>query len=102
MIEQWWECPSCGIQHVSRAARRQQARHACQARAGIDVPLVEVVNNHGLRGVRHVIVERGDYIGGEHARPDGVMAVRTERSDGSNDCVVFAPTAVATLESLGT
>ena len=43
-------------------------------------------------------VEREDYIGDEIA--GRVMAVKTERPDGSNDVAVFAPTATLKAEEL--
>ena len=43
-------------------------------------------------------VEREDYIGNDNV--GRVMAVKTERSDGSNDVAVFAPTATAKAEEL--
>ena len=54
--------------------------------------------------VRHMPVERADYIGRERGvrhdnRGRAVMAVRTERADGSNDTAVFAPTAYATRDN---
>jgi len=47
-------------------------------------------------------IERQDYIGDEHVqlhngRP--IMSIVTTREDGSNDAVVFAPTATATGEA---
>lgn len=88
----WWECPSCGHQTTTTDTRPISPMHQCPKHNGIDVPLVQVHDNHGLTGVRHVIVERGDYIGDEKGAT-GTMAVRTERADGSNDLAVFAPVA---------
>lgn len=65
--------------------------HSCAGLGGITVPLIEVRSHDERPDGRHVLVEREDYIGDEDA--GRIMAVRTERGDGSNDVVVFAPTA---------
>lgn len=78
--------------------------HPCKAQKGLMVPYVEV---HGVElskhKVRHVPVERGDYVNGEigvvhDGEGRAVQAVRTEREDGSYDCHVFAPTATIRTE----
>lgn len=93
--EHRWQCPSCLGLHVTREARPHTPMHPCPALGGLTAPFVEL---HGERlDARHVVVEREDYIGAEHASP--VMALRTERADGSNDCVVYAPTATASAVS---
>jgi hypothetical protein len=68
-------------------------------------PYVPVQSNAGLPSgsVRHVVMGREDYEGealGLRRDADGrpIMAIRTERADGSNDCHVFAPTATVTME----
>jgi hypothetical protein len=75
--------------------------HPCRGQKGLTVPYVEF---HGVElaknAARHVAVERGDYVGNEKgvttdAEGKAVMAVRTERPDGSYDCAVFAPSATA-------
>jgi hypothetical protein len=54
-------------------------------------------------GVRCTVtaVERDDYVGREMVQSDSdgrpVMAIRTERWDGSNDLAVLAPCATADL-----
>lgn len=90
----WWECPSCGHQRKTDDPRPISPMHQCPSHSGVDVPLVQVHTNSGIRSsaVRHVVVPRDDYIGGE-VGATRVMAVRTERADGSNDTHVFAPTA---------
>lgn len=93
-----WECPSCGALHTTREPRPHTPMHACPAQRGLSVPYVEA----GTRA-RHVAVERGDYVGSEQGvAHDGegraVMAVRTERPDGSNDVHVFAPRATGEVE----
>lgn len=100
IAEKWWECPSCGHQRTTTTSRLITPMHACPRQAGLDVPLTQVNSNEGIRRgtVRHLSVEREDYIGDEvGVRHDltgrAVMALRTERADGSNDVAVFAPTA---------
>lgn len=99
---QWWECPSCHKQHVTHSAKIITPMHECGGLRGLMAPYVQVHNNHGIRRgtVRHLAVERGDYVNGELGlRSDGegrvIMAVRTERADGSNDCHVFPAAATA-------
>lgn len=103
-----WECPSCGHQEASRPGERVPGPghsttkvHACPRLGGLGVPLVWVTVNAGMRRgmVRHVAVERDDYVGAERGmvrddRGRVISAVRTERADGSNDVRVHAPTAV--------
>lgn len=66
--------------------------HTCGALAGIIAPLVPEGS-----GARVRVVERGDYVGNEDVRLDGngrpIMAVITDRPDGSNDVAVFSATA---------
>lgn len=102
--EHHWECPSCGRQHVTRTAKITSELHHCVAMKGLLVPFVEVESNAGIKkhSMRHAPIERGDYIGAEvGVRHDGegkaVMAVHTERADGSHDTHVFAPAAHARL-----
>ena len=89
-----WDCPSCGAEHATREARPHVPMHECRAMRGCSVPFIE---RGGPRS--HVrVVERDDYVGDELVyAPDGrpVMAVVTERADGSNDVHAFAPTARA-------
>lgn len=101
--ERWWECPSCGHQARTTRAGIITPMHRCAAVAGLEVPLVQVLHNGGIRRgeVRHVAVERGDMIGQERGvlvdgKGRAIQAVVTERADGSNDCHVFAPVATAT------
>ena len=54
----------------------------------------------GGQRARHVLVERGDFIGSEKGiryDADGraIMSVTTEKADGTNDLTIFAPTATA-------
>lgn len=89
--EQRWRCPNCPV--TDRTVGQPNRFHACAALGGLSAPLV-------LEGTdcKVVAVEREDYIGQEdvplvNGRP--VMGVHVVRADGSNDCVVYAPTARA-------
>ncbi len=100
--ERRWACPSCGALHVTREHRPHTPLHPCRSFGGVMVPFAPARTNDGIPAgtVRHVLVERGDYVNGERGLrydPDGrpVQAVITERADGSNDCHVFAPAARA-------
>lgn len=87
-----WRCPSCDAQHVTREARPHVPMHPCP-KLGISVPFIEATEK-----ARHVVMDREDYVGSElvqYANGRPVMAVRTERADGSNDCHVYAATAQA-------
>lgn len=90
-----WECPSCGQRHETTETKPHVPMHECSAQRGMTVPFVSVDNYGDLgRQVRHVVVEREDQISGEkglHFDGEGrpIMAVRTERADGSNDIHVF-------------
>jgi hypothetical protein len=82
-------CPNCTL---TAPAALGTVMHTCPGLAGLSVPL----QPEGSR-VRHVVVEREDYVGSEDVQTDDngrpVMAVLTERPDGSNDTVVYAPAA---------
>lgn len=100
----YWECPSCGLQDVTHNPKPHTRMHSCDLFAGFSMPMVKVDNNHGLdrSKVRHRMIERGDWVGQEVgvATHEGraIMAVHTERPDGSHDTVVYAPTAVSRTE----
>ena len=86
-----WECPNCTVRDTTQDARPHTRFHACAGLRGLTAPMVP----EGSRA-RIVVHEREDYIGREkvqmfNGRP--VMSVVTERPDGSNDALVFAPTA---------
>lgn len=102
--EHHWECISCGRQEVTRTPGKVVTPlHPCKAHNGLDVPYTEVPpGKQELRkhAARHVLREREDYIGQEvvryhNGRP--IMALVTERADGSNDARVYAPVAQARL-----
>lgn len=89
-VRQHWTCPNCPVQEWT--VGKPNRFHSCTGLGGITAPLV-------LEGAdcRVRAVEREDYVGNElvqydvHGRP--IMAVVTERPDGSNDTTVLAPTA---------
>jgi hypothetical protein len=86
-----WVCPNCPAQDVTTEARPHTRYHACPGLHGLTAPMVEA----GSR-VRVTAVEREDYVGDETVTSVGgrpIMAVKTERQDGSNDVMVFAPLA---------
>jgi hypothetical protein len=99
--ERHWECPSCRVQHVTRIQLPHVPMHQCRAKALMLVPYVEVPPGQSelkKGAVTHRVIERGDYIGSERgirhdAEGRAVMAVHTERADGSHDTHVFAPAA---------
>lgn len=91
--EQRWECASCTVTAVTRGETNRY--HQCAGLAGILAPLVPAGS-----GARILALEREDYVGSEIVARDGngrpVMAVVTERPDGSNDVMVNVPTAQIT------
>jgi hypothetical protein len=102
-VEHRWQCPSCGAQQVTTDHRPHTPMHDCPSQHGLSVPYVEVHGSElAKHSTRHVLVEREDLIGDETGvtlddTGRAVMAVRTERADGSNDVAVYAPTAIATV-----
>lgn len=97
-----WECPSCGQQTVTQKPVSTFPLHACRGQKGLTVPFVEVVGRELRKhSTRHRIVEREDYVGSELVQTDGegrpVMAVQTDRADGSNDSHILVPVATGSL-----
>lgn len=98
-----WQCPSCDRQLKTEQPVSTIPLHPCKENKGLLVPFVEV---HGVElrkhSSRHVVLEREDFVGSELVQTDGegrpVMAVVTERADGSNDTQVYAPTATWSRE----
>jgi hypothetical protein len=85
-----WRCPNCGRTDTTPAATPNR-QHYCPRLRGLIAPLVPV----GVRA-RVFVREREDYIGSDHVQLDPelrrpVMSIVTERADGSNDAIVFAP-----------
>ena len=92
-----WYCPRCSATDQTRIAGPHDRMHVCPRLRMLTVPMVR-------RGVDAMIElnEPEDYIGNEQVRRDPelgrpVMNIVTTRADGSNDCMVFAPTATARL-----
>lgn len=90
----YWRCPSCGLLDRTEKPEIHTQMHECPALGGIAIPLSEVKGPDSDLKARHVPVMREDYAG--DANP--LTAVRTERMDGSNDCVVFPETAAMTVK----
>jgi hypothetical protein len=89
----WWRCPSCDLTDRTQQAEVHTQMHPCPALGGLNVPLVEVPDPDAKPKGRHVPVMAEDYVG-----PDGrLRAVRTERTDGSNDVTVFPKPALGTI-----
>jgi len=85
---------------VTHVAHPHTRFHECRGLKGMTAPMIPV----GM-DCKVVAVEREDYIQGERVTVDGegrpIMAVRTERADGSNDVVAFAPCAESALFNSG-
>lgn len=83
-------CPRCPVTAVTWNAPNRF--HRCPALGGLAAPLVPDGS-----GARVLTVERQDWVGAERVQTDAdgrpVMAVVTERPDGSTDVLVLAPTA---------
>lgn len=89
-----WQCPSCRGVDTSREVRPHTRFHSCPAHNMMTTPFVLLAPGQTelpVAQVRHVEIEREDYIGDENA--GRIMALRTERADGSYDCTVYAPSA---------
>jgi hypothetical protein len=94
-----WRCASKDCDAAARTVSQKVPWHSCKALRGLTAPLIP----DGERA--HVVaVDREDYVGSEDVRVDGdgrpVMALNVERPDGSNDRVVYAPTATASADDL--
>lgn len=93
-IPKRWYCPNCNHRDVTIEARPHTRFHPCPGLGGVVAPMIEQGQD-----VKVFAVVREDYIGGELVQTDErgrpIMAVVTERPDGSNDCAVLAPTATA-------
>lgn len=96
--EQYWACPNCNQRSMTTEASPHTRFHTCAGLKGLTAPFIPVDQcGNGRRGTRVIAVEREDYVGKEdvHVDSDGkaIMSVITERSDGSQDVAVLAPTA---------
>jgi hypothetical protein len=87
-----WECPNCPARDTTREAQPHTRFHSCPRLGGLAAPMVREGEQ-----VKVTAREREDYIGAEDVQynTDGrpVAQVVAERPDGSNDVIVFAPTA---------
>ena len=94
-----WVCPNCKVTDVTHEARPHTRFHTCSGLKGISAPLIEA----GIK-VKVSAVERQDYVSGDRIQTDSegrpIMAVVTEREDGSNDVAVFAPAASGRAEEM--
>lgn len=94
MTQLWW-CPACD--EAARTVDAKLPMHRCQGLVGLLVPLTR--REHAAKVEA---VERLDYVGDELVQVNGdgrpIMAVVTTRDDGQ-DCTVYAPTAIAGLET---
>ncbi len=92
-----YECPQCGYRGrvpVEAWAPNFYPTHRCPELGGVHVQL-QRANRYGIVGeTHHIRVNlRGDYLAGERTQHGPVMSVTAHRGDGSNDALVFAPTA---------
>lgn len=90
-----WSCPNCWIT-ATTAAHMPNRFHQCPGLMGLVAPLIRVGDD-----CKVTAVERGDYEGREVTQHGddkrSYCAVRTDRSDGSNDLAVLAPCATARI-----
>lgn len=100
----YWECPSCHQTNITQEARPHVPMHPCPV-LKITAPFVQLLPGETYLAesrVRHVKKEREDYEGDEITQKDTdgrpVMAIVTERADGSNDCHAFAGLATSKKE----
>ena len=93
-----WECQHCTQRDWTRQAGPHTRFHACAGLGGLTAPMIP----EGSR-VKVTAHEREDYIGAEDVQLDAngrpVMQLVTERPDGSNDVIVYAPTAHSRSEA---
>lgn len=93
--EQRWCCPNCTTTAVTRG--QPNRFHDCTGLKGLSAPMV-------LDGIDCKVEanDREDYVGQDLVQTDGegrpVMNVTITRDEGQ-DCVVYAPTARATIDA---
>ena len=92
-VRQWY-CPNCHLEDTTREARPHSRMHVCPKLRGLSAPMLP-------KGTAAKVTanEREDYVGTDDVflhdgRP--VMNIVTTRDEGQ-DCMVFAPTAHATV-----
>lgn len=94
-----WHCPECGkTERTPLLGPRATRMHVCPKLHGLTAPMLRA----GIKA-RIFTREREDYVGSERVQLDDrrrpVMSIVTERADGSNDCIVLAPTATSNARS---
>lgn len=94
----WWKCPSCQTTDVTERADVHSRMHSCPAFNGVTLPMEQVLSPDSQTTSRHRKIEREDYIGDE-VGVGRTMSISTDRPDGSNDLVVFAPTAAISVSA---
>lgn len=96
-----WHCGGQGCEEaaVTGPLSTKVPWHKCSALGGAFVPLTKVGE-----GARPVEVPREDYVGAELVQraPDGrvLSGAQIQRPDGSNDAIVYAPTATASADEV--
>jgi hypothetical protein len=94
-----WTCPNCLLEDVT-PGNITNRYHRCLGLAGITAPMVPAGSGSRVRAVAPE-----DYVGDALVQRDGfgrpIAAIYTDRPDGSNDCVVLAPTAQLKMEASG-
>lgn len=97
-VDQLWSCPNCTQEDRTTETYPHTRFHACPGLKGLTAPMVPVGMDCKVEAM-----EREDYVGRELVQTDAdgrpIMAVRTERADGSNDLAVLAPCATSALFS---
>jgi len=88
-----WYCPNCKATDQTRQVGPHSRFHSCpKLRGGLTAPMLPM--GMDAKVTAH---SREDYVGAEDVQlaPDGspVMSIVTTRADGTNDAMVFAPTA---------
>jgi hypothetical protein len=91
-----WYCPNCGKRDQTKEARPHTRFHTCPAMALMAAPMIPAGTKCKVEA--HL---REDYVGRDLVQTDAngrpVMSIVTTRDDGQ-DCVVFAPTAIASVK----
>lgn len=87
-----WYCPNCGQTDQTREFRPHSRFHVCPKLRYLTAPMLPATMDAKVEAF-----DREDYVGDEDVQlaPDGrpIMSIVTTRADGTNDTMVFAPTA---------
>jgi hypothetical protein len=87
-----WFCPNCKLEDVTNEARPHSRFHVCPKLRGLTAPMLPKSMD-----AKVTVHEREDYVGTEDVFRDAegrpIMSIVTTRADGTNDAMVFAPTA---------